>query len=161
MTEEIKTGTMTGEQLEAILDKMFKANKDDINTWHRQMMEDHEDNFINVEGYIAVLDIATVRVDTWDGCNGYYELSAEQYADVMKQFGENIIVDDSVIMTKQGLVKRYRFPLVINEIAGDDIFQYRIVKAEELPSRDILGSLISPTQSIEWRMRRSGVDANA
>jgi hypothetical protein len=155
---EVKTGTMTGEQLEAILDRMFKANQDDIKKWHDRMMADHEDNFITVDGYVAILDIATIRVDTWDGCNGFYELSAEQYVETMKQFGENLILDDELIMTKQGLVKRYRFPLMINEIAGEDIFQYRIVKIESLPNKNTLGNLASPMQSIEWRMRRAGVD---
>jgi len=154
-TTEVKTGTMTGEQLETILDRMFKENKNDINAWHLRMMESHEENLINVEGYIAVLDISTVRIDSWDGCNGYYELSAEQYSDAMGKFGENIILDEDAVMTKQGLVKRYRFPLVINEIAGEDIFQYRIVRSEDLPLNKVLGSLVSPIQSIEWRMRRS------
>jgi hypothetical protein len=157
--EEVKTGTMTGEQLEAILDRMFKENRDDINTWHKRMMEDHEENIIYVEGYVAILDIATIRVDSWDGCNGYYELTPEQYAETMRSFGENLVNDEELNMTRQGLVKRYRFPLVINEIAGEDIFQYRIVRVEDLPSNNLLGTLISPTQSIEWRMRRSGVDA--
>lgn len=156
---EVKTGTMTGEQLESILDRMFKENKDDINTWHNRMMADHEENFITVDGYIAVLDIATVRIDTWDGCNGFYELTPDQYGETMRRFGEEVILDDEAIMTKQGLVKRYRFPLVINEIAGEDIFQYRIVKVEDLPKDKVgIGSLISPNQSIEWRMRRSGLD---
>jgi len=155
---EVKTGTMTGEQLESILDRMFKANKDDINAWHKRMMEDHEENLINVEGYVAVLDIGSVRIDTWDGCNGYYELSAEQYADIMMSHGENIVLDEETVMTKQGLVKRYRFPLIINEIDGD-AFQYRIIKVEDSPSKLSLGSSIPLTQSIEWRMRRSGLDA--
>jgi len=155
-TTEVKTGTMTGEQLETILDRMFKENKNDINAWHLRMMESHEENLINVEGYIAVLDISTVRIDSWDGCNGYYELSAEQYSDAMGKFGENIILDEDAVMTKQGLVKRYRFPLVINEIAGEDIFQYRIVKKEDSPLKNIVGGMVSPTQSIEWRMRRGG-----
>ncbi len=157
MGEELKTGTMTGEQLETILDKVLKENKEDITTWHNRMMANHEDNLITVDGYVAVLDIATVRIDGWDGCNGYYELTPEQYAETMGNFGEMLVVDEDLMMTKQGLTKRYRFPLVINEVAGDDIFQYRIVKVEELPKRDFGNAMISPTQSIEMRMRRADV----
>jgi hypothetical protein len=157
MTEEVKTGMMTGEQLETVLNKVFKEREKGINAWYERMMADHEPNFINVDGYIAILDISTARIDSWDGTNGYYELTPEQYVDVMQSFGENVILDEKTIMTKQGLTKRYRFPVFINETMGEDTYQYRIVKSETVKKQDTAGSMISQAQSIEMRMRRSEV----
>jgi len=156
--EVLKTGLMTGEQLETILVKVFNERKDDIIARHERMMADHENNFIMVDGYTAILDISTARVDSWDGCLGYYELTPEQYVEIMAQYGENIVLDDATMMTKQGLTKRYRFPVMLNEVVGEDTYQYRIVKTDSLKKQDITGSMISQNQSIEMRMRRAGVE---
>jgi hypothetical protein len=156
-TMEVKTGLMTGEQLETILNRVENAHRDDIVAWRKRMMEEHEDNFIMVDGYTAVLDISTARVDLWDGCNGYYELTPEQYVEVMAGFGENVVLDDATMMTKQGLTKRYRFLVVLNEVVGEDTYQYRIVKTDSIQKSNTVGSMISQNQSIEMRMRRADV----
>jgi hypothetical protein len=154
---EVKTGLMTGEQLEVILNRVEKAHDKDLSAWREKMFAEHEDNFIMVDGYVAVLDISTARIDSWDGCNGYHELTPEQYVEVMSQFGEEVILDESTMMTKQGLGKRYRFPVIINEVVGEDTFQYRIVKKDSIKKNIPTGSMISENQSIEMRMRRSDV----
>ena len=153
----INTGLMTGDQLEAILNKVFNEHRDDIVAWQERMMADHENNFIYPDGYMAVLDISTARIDTWDGTNGYYEITPEQYVEVMSQFGENVVLDEATMMTKQGLTKRYRFPVVINEVIGEDTFQYRIVKKDIVKADTPIGSMISQNQSVEMRMRRADV----
>ena len=158
MAEElVNTGLMTGAQLEGILNKVFSEHKEDITAWQEKINRDHECNFIMVDGYTAVLDISTSLIDSFDGCNGYYELTPEQYVEVMDDFGENIILDDATISTKQGLTKRYRFPVIINESSGDSIFRYRIVKAEDIKKELPVGSMMSQTKSMEMRMRRGGL----
>ena len=158
MTEELlKTGLMTGAQLEVILNRVENANKDDIVAWREKMKAEHEDNFIAVDGYTAVLDISTAIIDTWDGCNGYYEVTPEQYVDIMASHGENVVLDDETMMTKQGLTKRYRFHLTLNEVSGENTFQYRVVKNGSIKKPDTAGAMISGNQSIEMRMRRAEV----
>lgn len=153
---------ISGEQLEAILTRVVDSNKDDIAAFQERVAKNHESNFIHInpEEFIAVLDIATIKMDGWDGCNGYYELFPDQFMEVMQSFK----MDDEYIkkytgndpyMTKQSLSKRYRFMVTINELDGDTVYQYRIVRTKDYNPDYKEGGILGNVQSIAMRMRRA------
>jgi hypothetical protein len=151
---KIDTGiSLTSEMLEAILTAaMNKAGTENVEAFQKRTAEAHEDNFVNInpEEYIAILDMSLMRVDTWDGCNGYFELSAQQYLDMFP--AEDRTKVNTIFSTKQGLRKIYRFKMFINEVMDTDIFQYRIVPTPKGMNLNV--PTISPMNSIELRMRR-------
>jgi len=150
----VDTGvSLTSEMLEAILTAaMNKAGVENIEAFNKRIAESHENNFIeiNPEEYVAVLDMSLTRVDTWDGCNGYFELSAQQYMDMFPV--EDRAKVNNIFSTKQGLRKIYRFKMFINEVMDQDIFQYRIIPTPK--GMDLNVPTITPMHSIELRMRR-------
>ena len=144
---DLSSSALTGKQLEAVLDRLFKENKPNIENWHKQMMADHEDNFIFIDSHVAVIDVGINQIGSWDGANGYHEMTAEQYVDWKQSLDPKYEADESVFLTKQGLVKRYRFMLIINDQGEPDIISNPyIVPANQVPKSNV--------SSVEMLQRR-------
>jgi hypothetical protein len=151
MSEETKvdlgSSTLSGKQLESILDKLFEKNKPNIVAWQEQMRKDHEDNFIEIKDYVAIIDVGINQIGSWDGANGYHEMTAEQYVDWMQSINPDYSPEESVYLTRQGLLKKYRFQLIINDM-GDP---YIISNVYFIPADK---AIKSGTSSVEMMQRR-------
>ena len=145
-------GSLTAGLLESILDRIELA-KPDIQKWREEQRKEHEDNIIYVDGYVAILNIGANAMERWDGTNGYYELTPEQYAEWKLGIDPGFEPDESTYITIQGLYKRYRFPVIFNDLADPDECSYTIV--QEGKSKLSLGkNMMSKEQSLELQMRR-------
>jgi hypothetical protein len=156
-SNKVDVGTISDAKLTTLLEAVLSANKDDIETWRARQEKIFEPNIVKIdpEKFVAILDISLSMIDQWDGTNGYYDLDPKDYIDAMSQYGEQ--VEGDPYQTKQGLAKIYRFDLKINEVAGDKVLQYRIMRASDAEGVGYFVSGFNPIQSIEMRMRRASV----
>jgi len=151
MPEE-HTGTITTQQLEVIMDKILKDNRQDVEAWQKRILAEHENNFIMVDGYTAVIDIGVNTLASWDGCNGYYELKADDYVQWKRTIDPSFAATNEHYTTKQGLDKIYRFPVMINDMAEPNDYNVTIVADKDIPTG--ARRLFTAANEIEMQQRR-------
>lgn len=115
--------------------------------------EEFESPYIEPEGMVMVLDISTGALAHIDGWPGMYDV----------QFGDEMLKDTGLReqreVTKQGLVKRYRFKVVINMIPTTEYkYDFNIVPLKEWEehAKSKGGSGMTDAQTAGAYMLRAG-----
>jgi len=160
MTEEKKILTdssLSDEVLTRMLD-LLEKQAPDLPAWRALQMAQHEDNIVYVDNWVAVCSVGVAAIESWDGTNGYFELTPEEYVLWRQGIEEGFEPDERTYVTKQGLVKRYRFMVILDtmsEAACADV-KYTIVKSDgkKLTTKS---TMMSDAQQAELLMRRGEV----
>ena len=145
---DLGSATLTAQLLESALNSLFERNKPNIIRWQAEMIADHEDNFIEVKTHVAIIDVGINQIGNWDGANGYYDLDADKYVEWMQSLNPDFDPDDSVFITKQGLLKKYRFQLIINDQGDPDI----ISEPYFIPIDKAIKSTVSSVEMLQRRI---------
>lgn len=135
------------------LDKIVDNLPQGILAKQDKLAKEFEDPYIMPKGYIIVFDVSTNALTTTDGIPGHLDI--EFGDDRLKDTG----LEENRQVTKQGLVKRYRFPVMINMLPTTDYkYEFNIVEISkwEEYSKDKGGSGMTNEQAVASFMLRSG-----
>lgn len=111
---------------EGTLEKMIDRLPQGVQERAAQLAKDFETPYIEVPDKVMVLDISSSALTRIDGIPGVFDV----------EFGDERLKDTGLKerreMTKQGLVKRYRFPVKINVLpTTEHRYEFNIVSSDE------------------------------